>query len=156
MCNIKFKLLLSFKNIDIMCQLAILLTSNIIRYIIITKLAYPKLGIINGGNNMIKEINDKNFNEEIVNSDSLVVVDFWAPWCGPCKMLSPVIEELSNEMGEKVKFAKVNVDESPIIASTYKISSIPTVMVFNKESVKETLVGFRPKAELKKVIEKNL
>ena len=105
---------------------------------------------------MIKEVNDINFNEEIANSDNLVVVDFWAPWCGPCKMLSPVIEELANEMGTNVKFAKINVDESPIIASTYKISSIPTVMVFNKDSVKETLVGFRPKAELKKVIEKNL
>ena len=105
---------------------------------------------------MIKEVNDTNFNEEIANSDNLVVVDFWAPWCGPCKMLSPVIEELANEMGKNVKFAKINVDESPIIASTYKISSIPTVMVFNKDSVKETLVGFRPKAELKKVIEKNL
>ncbi|WP_298842040.1 thioredoxin [Clostridium sp.] len=105
---------------------------------------------------MIKEVNDINFNEEIANSDNLVVVDFWAPWCGPCKMLSPVIEELANEMGKNVKFAKINVDESPIIASTYKISSIPTVMVFNKDSVKETLVGFRPKAELKKVIEKNL
>ncbi|MBU3160321.1 thioredoxin [Clostridium frigoris] len=105
---------------------------------------------------MIKEVNDINFNEEIANSDNIVVVDFWAPWCGPCKMLSPVIEELANEMGKNVKFAKINVDESPIIASTYKISSIPTVMVFNKDSVKETLVGFRPKAELKKVIEKNL
>ena len=105
---------------------------------------------------MIKEVNDANFNEEIANSDNIVVVDFWAPWCGPCKMLSPVIEELANEMGTNVKFAKINVDESPIIASTYKISSIPTVMVFNKDSVKETLVGFRPKAELKKVIEKNL
>ncbi|MBU3157084.1 thioredoxin [Clostridium estertheticum] len=105
---------------------------------------------------MIKEVNDINFNEEIGNSDNIVVVDFWAPWCGPCKMLSPVIEELANEMGKNVKFAKINVDESPITASTYKISSIPTVMVFNKDSVKETLVGFRPKAELKKVIEKNL
>jgi len=105
---------------------------------------------------MIKEVNDTNFNEEIAKSDNIVVVDFWAPWCGPCKMLSPVIEELANEMGSNVKFAKVNVDESPIISSTYKISSIPTVMVFNKDSVKETLVGFRPKAELKKVIEKNL
>ena len=105
---------------------------------------------------MIKEVNDINFNEEIANSDNLVVVDFWAPWCGPCKMLSPVIEELAKEMGTNVKFAKINVDESPITASTYKISSIPTVMVFNKDSVKETLVGFRPKAELKKVIEKNL
>ena len=105
---------------------------------------------------MIKEINDSNFNEEIVNSDSIVVVDFWAPWCGPCKMLSPVIEELAIEMGTKVKFAKINVDESPIISSKYKVSSIPTVMVFSKDSVKETMVGFRPKADLKKIIENHL
>jgi len=105
---------------------------------------------------MIKEVNDKNFDDEIANSENIVVVDFWAPWCGPCKMLTPVIEELANEMGTKVKFAKVNVDESPMIASKYKISSIPTVMVFRKDSVKETMVGFRPKADLKKIIEKNL
>jgi len=105
---------------------------------------------------MIKEINDINFNDEIVNSDSIVVVDFWAPWCGPCKMLSPVIEELAIEMGTKVKFAKINVDESPIISSKYKVSSIPTVMVFSKDSVKETMVGFRPKADLKKIIENHL
>ena len=105
---------------------------------------------------MIKVVNDKNFNEEIADSDNIVVVDFWAPWCGPCKMLTPVIEELAKEMGTKVKFAKVNVDESPMIASKYKISSIPTVMVFRKDSVKETMVGFRPKADLKKIIEKNL
>ncbi|MCB2295080.1 thioredoxin [Clostridium algoriphilum] len=105
---------------------------------------------------MIKEVNDNNFNEEIANSEDIVVVDFWAPWCGPCKMLSPVIEELASEMGTKVKFTKVNVDESPMISSKYKISSIPTVMVLSKETVKETLVGFRPKADLKKLIEKNL
>ena len=105
---------------------------------------------------MIKEINDQNFNEEIVNSDSIVVVDFWAPWCGPCKMLGPVIEELANEMGTKVKFAKINVDESPIISSKYKVSSIPTVMVFSKDTVKETMVGFRPKADLKRIIENHL
>jgi thioredoxin 1 len=105
---------------------------------------------------MIKEVNDKNFNAEITNSDSIVVVDFWAPWCGPCKMLSPVIEELAKEMGKDVKFAKINVDESPITSSTYKISSIPTVMVFNKNSVKETMVGFRPKEDIKKVIQRNL
>jgi len=105
---------------------------------------------------MIKVVNDKNFNEEIADSDNIVVVDFWAPWCGPCKMLTPVIEELANEMGKEVKFAKINVDESPMIASKYKISSIPTVMVFSKDIVKETMVGFRPKADLKKIIEKHL
>jgi len=105
---------------------------------------------------MIKVVNDKNFNEEIADSDNIVVVDFWAPWCGPCKMLTPVIEELANEMGKEVKFAKINVDESPMVASKYKISSIPTVMVFSKDTVKETMVGFRPKADLKKIIEKHL
>ncbi|HEY8893061.1 MAG TPA: thioredoxin [Clostridium sp.] len=105
---------------------------------------------------MIKEVNDKNFSEEITNSDNIVVVDFWAPWCGPCKMLTPVMEELAKEMGTKVTFAKINVDESPVISSKYKVSSIPTVMVFSKELVKETMVGFRPKADLKKIIEKHL
>jgi thioredoxin 1 len=105
---------------------------------------------------MIKEINDLNFNEEITNSDSIVVVDFWAPWCGPCKMLTPVIEELAREMGKEVKFAKVNVDENPVISSKYKVSSIPTVVIFNKDTVKETMVGFRPKADLKKIIERNI
>jgi len=109
-----------------------------------------------GGNNMIKEVNDKNFSEEIANSDSIVVVDFWAPWCGPCKMLTPVMEELAKEMGKEVKFAKVNVDENPMISSKYRIASIPTVMVFSKDTVKETMVGFRPKADLKKIIERNL
>ena len=105
---------------------------------------------------MIKEINDLNFNEEITNSDSIVVVDFWAPCCGPCKMLTPVIEELAREMGKEVKFAKVNVDENPVISSKYKVSSIPTVVIFNKDTVKETMVGFRPKADLKKIIERNI
>ena len=105
---------------------------------------------------MIKEINDKNFSEEVTNSDSIVVVDFWAPWCGPCKMLTPVIEELAREMGKEVKFAKVNVDENPVISSKYKVSSIPTVVIFNKDTVKETMVGFRPKADLKKIIERNI
>ena len=105
---------------------------------------------------MIKEVNDKNFNEEIANSDNIVVVDFWAPWCGPCKMLGPVIEELAKEMGKDVKFAKVNVDENPMISSKYKIASIPTVMIFSKDTIKETMVGFRPKADIKKIIERNL
>ena len=104
---------------------------------------------------MIKEINDLNFHEEITNSDSIVVVDFWAPWCGPCKMLTPVIEELAKEMGE-VKFAKVNVDENPVISSKYRVASIPTVLIFNKDTIKETMVGFRPKADLKKIIERNI
>jgi thioredoxin 1 len=116
----------------------------------------PLRGIITGGNNMIKEVSDKSFEAEITNSDSIVVVDFWAPWCGPCKMLTPVMEELAKEMGDKVKFAKVNVDDNPLISSKYRVASIPTVMVFSKDTVKDTMVGFRPKADLKKIIERHL
>jgi len=104
---------------------------------------------------MIKNVNDKNFNEEIVNSENIIVVDFWAPWCGPCKMLGPVLDELSEEM-KNVKFIKVNVDESPDTSSKYNISSIPTVIVFNKGVVKETMIGFRPKSNIKNIIDKFL
>ncbi|MDP4143663.1 MAG: thioredoxin [Bacillota bacterium] len=105
---------------------------------------------------MIKEAQDLSFNEEINGSDVPVVVDFWAPWCGPCKMLGPVIEELSNELDGKVKFLKVNVDDNPVTSQTYKIASIPTVMVFKGGNVVETLVGFRPKQAIQQMVEKHI
>lgn len=101
---------------------------------------------------MVKEINDAAFNEAV--KSGTVVVDFWASWCGPCKMLGPVIEELSNELGDKATFLKVNVDENPVTANVYRIASIPTVMVFKNGKLAETLIGFRPKAALKGVLEK--
>ncbi|MBY6839358.1 thioredoxin, partial [Clostridium botulinum] len=76
---------------------------------------------------MVKEINESIFGEEVLNSEIPVVVDFWATWCGPCKMLAPVVEEVSQELGQKVKFVKVNVDENPVISTQYKIASIPTL-----------------------------
>lgn len=103
---------------------------------------------------MVKDINDSNFQEEV--KDGTVVVDFWAAWCGPCKMLGPVINDLSEELNNKAKFVKVNVDENPIVASQYKIASIPTVLVFKDGNVAETLVGFRPKAGLKEVLQKHI
>lgn len=103
---------------------------------------------------MVNEIRDADFNEGI--SKGTVVVDFWASWCGPCKMLGPVINELSEEIGAKAKFVKVNVDENPATASHYKIASIPTVIVFKDGNIAETLVGFRPKVALKEIIDKYL
>ncbi|OFI06849.1 thioredoxin-1 [Clostridium acetireducens DSM 10703] len=103
---------------------------------------------------MIREISESMFEQEVGYSTTPVVVDFWAAWCGPCKMLSPVIEELSEEMETKAKFIKVNVDENPTVSRKYNIASIPTVMVFKDGEVKANLVGFRPKELLKSEIEK--
>jgi thioredoxin 1 len=105
---------------------------------------------------MIKEVMDNNFNEEISSNNAPVVVDFWAPWCGPCKMLGPVLEELENEYGEKVKFIKVNVDNNPVVSQKFRVSSIPTVMVFKNGETVDTMVGFRPKAAVKQLVDKHL
>ena len=101
---------------------------------------------------MVKRITD-NFNEEVLEKDGVVLVDFWAEWCGPCKMLGPVIEELAEEI-EGVNFTKVNVDENGKIAMDYQIQSIPTVMIFKDGELQEKLVGFKPKAEFIEVLAK--
>ncbi|MBU1088637.1 thioredoxin [Patescibacteria group bacterium] len=96
--------------------------------------------------------NDENFKEEILDHDGKVLVDFWAPWCGPCQMLAPVIEELGKEMEGKIKIVKVNVDESPKTSSQYNISSIPNVILFENGEIKNSLLGFRQKEEYLKLI----
>lgn len=98
---------------------------------------------------------DNNFSEEVVGSTP-VVVDFWAPWCGPCKMLGPVLEELASEYDGKVKFVKVNVDNNPVVSQRYRVSSIPTVMIFKSGETVDTMVGFRPKASVKELVDKHL
>jgi thioredoxin 1 len=105
---------------------------------------------------MVNQVNDNNFPLEVINSNETVVVDFWAPWCGPCKMLSPVLDEISGELTGKAKFVKVNVDENPVVSSQFRIASIPTVMVFKGGKVVDTMVGFRPKQSIKSLIENHI
>ena len=104
----------------------------------------------------MKEIMDDIFKNEVLESTIPVVVDFWAPWCGPCKMVAPVMEELDTQYNGKVKFVKVDVDENPAVSSEYRILSIPTVMVFKEGKLVETIVGFRPKSDFENSINKHI
>jgi len=99
---------------------------------------------------MYIELNDQNFEEEVKNSKIPVLVDFWAPWCGPCQMMGPIIEELANDKAYegKVKIGKLNVDENQNIASEYEILSIPTLKVFQDGTVAEEMSGLQPKEVL--------
>jgi thioredoxin 1 len=101
---------------------------------------------------MALEINESKFNDEVINADKLVLVDFWAPWCGPCKMVAPVVEDISKEYSDKIKVVKVNVDENQGIANKYEVSNIPTLMLFKDGDVVNKMVGFQPKPALQKAI----
>ena len=99
------------------------------------------------------EVNDSNFDQVVLKAEMPVLVDFWAAWCGPCRMVAPVVDELAEEYEGKVTFAKVDVDQNPKTASKYGVMSIPTLLIFNDGSPITNLVGFRPKAELKKSLD---
>ena len=100
----------------------------------------------------ILTITKDNFEKEVINSDKPVLLDFWAAWCGPCRMVSPVVDEVANEVpGAKV--GKVNVDEQPELAQAFKVMSIPTLAVVRGGKVVKTVVGVRPKAEILKMLE---
>lgn len=91
----------------------------------------------------LPQVNDANFADEVLGADTPVVVDFWAPWCGPCRAIAPIMRELADEHGDRVKFVKLNVDESPRAQSDYRVLSIPTVILFENGEPRETIVGAR-------------
>ncbi len=100
--------------------------------------------------------NDDNFETEVLQAAGPVLVDFWAPWCGPCQMLGPVIDELADELKGKVKVGKLNVDTSPATASRYHVQSIPTIVIFSQGQAVKTLVGLKKKSELQAALAAHL
>ena len=97
-----------------------------------------------------KEVTDATFEQEVLKAPRPVLVDFWAPWCGPCRMVAPIVEELAEEYDGKVNFVKLNTDDNPVIASRYSIRSIPTLLVFKGGEPVGQIIGFRPKSDLRR------
>ena len=101
------------------------------------------------------DISDDNFDSEVLESDKPVLIDFWAEWCGPCKQVSPILEEIASDTDFKITIAKVNIDENPRTPTNYGVRSIPTLMLFSNGELKDTKVGALPRQELKEWIKSN-
>ena len=105
---------------------------------------------------MIKDIKTDEYDQEVVNNGGLVLVDFWATWCGPCRMVAPILEQLAEEYADKLKIVKVNADEEPDLLDRFGISSIPTILVYNNGEIVNTIIGAKPKLGLIKELQKFL
>jgi thioredoxin 1 len=104
----------------------------------------------------VMDIEDGSFDSEVLQSDKPVMVDFWAPWCGPCKAIGPVVEELAGTFGDKIKFTKCNVDDNPVTPGKYGIKAIPTLILFKEGNVVEQITGMVAKSKLEEAINKVL
>ena len=104
----------------------------------------------------VMEIEDGSFDSEVLQSDKPVMVDFWAPWCGPCKAIGPIVEELAGTFGDKIKFTKCNVDDNPVTPGKYGIKAIPTLILFKEGNVVEQITGMVAKSKLEEAINKVL
>ena len=104
----------------------------------------------------IPEVSQSTFQSDVLAADTPVLVDFWAPWCGPCKMLAPVIEEVAGSLAGQAKFVKLNTDEHPNVAAQYGISGIPTLILFKGGEAVDRIVGFVPKSAITSMISKHL
>ncbi len=102
------------------------------------------------------EVTDATFDADVLKNDLPTLVDFWAPWCGPCRMVAPIVEELSEEYSGRVSFYKMNTDENPQVPTKFGIRSIPSLLIFQGGELKGQIVGFRPKSDLKKRIDEVL
>ncbi len=104
----------------------------------------------------ITELTDASFAQEVLKSDQPVLVDFWAPWCGPCRQIAPHVEALAGEFAGKLKVGKINVDDNPAVPTQYRVQGIPTLLLFKGGQVQEQIVGFVPKDVLKRAIDKHV
>ena len=104
----------------------------------------------------LAHVGDGNFEEEILKANKPALVDFWAPWCGPCKAIGPLVEALADQYHDQVKVAKVNIDENPKTAASYGVRSIPTLLLFKEGKVLDTLIGLVPKERLELFVKKAL